>query len=305
LEPDPTELVEANGEAAGRFPGNRAAHAKGTVLSGSFTPSERAGELTRAAHMQDGPVRTTVRFSNGGANPEANDAEMGDGRGMAVKFYLEDGTTDIVALSLPLFHVRTPAEFREFALARAESMEKVGQFIGSHPATASAIQLIVPRLVPPLSYAAVTYNSIHAFRLLASDGSERWIRWRWVPEAGNEDLPEDEREGMAPNYLQEDIVERAEGDGVRFTLVARIGQDGDVTDDPTVMWPDGEREEVEMGTLEITGRETARETGNDVMVMDPTRVTDGIETSDDPILHVRSHAYSVSVERRSGVPRPA
>ena len=49
---------------------------------------------------------------------------------------------------------------------------------------------------------------------------------------------------------------------------------------------------------------TERETGADVMVMDPTRVTDGIELSDDPILHVRSHAYSVSVERRSGVQRP-
>jgi catalase len=40
-------------------------------------------------------------------------------------------------------------------------------------------------------------------------------------------------------------------------------------------------------------------------VMDPTRVTDGIELSDDSILLVRSHAYSVSVERRAGVPRPA
>ena len=60
-----------------------------------------------------------------------------------------------------------------------------------------------------------------------------------------------------------------------------------------------------MGTLEITGPETEREQGDDIMVMDPTRVTDGIECSDDPILHIRSHAYSVSVERRSGVPRPA
>jgi hypothetical protein len=34
------------------------------------------------------------------------------------------------------------------------------------------------------------------------------------------------------------------------------------------------------------------------------RVTDGIEPSDDQILHVRRPAYSVSVERRAGVPRP-
>lgn len=299
--PDATELVDAIGKAAGSYPGNRAAHAKGVVLSGTFTPSDRAAELTRAAHFQDGPVRTTVRFSNGGANPNASDVEGMDGRGMAVKFYLDDGTTDIVGLSLPVFFVRTPEQFLEFTLARAEGMEKVGEFFGSKPELGPAIQAIAPRLGPPASYATVAYNSIHAFRLVDSGGEGRFIRWRWVPEAGVQDLAEEEREGKDPDFLQREIFDRLP---VRFTLVARLAADGDPTDDATVMWPE-DREEVEMGTLEVAGPETEREKGDDVMVMDPTRVTDGIETSDDPILHVRSHAYSVSVERRSGVSRPA
>jgi catalase len=62
---------------------------------------------------------------------------------------------------------------------------------------------------------------------------------------------------------------------------------------------------VELGRIEFTGLDTSREQGDDVLVFDPTRVTDGIECSPDPILHIRSHAYSVSVEKRSGVPRPA
>jgi catalase len=299
---DPVELVEAIGEAGGRFPGHRAAHAKGVVLAGTFTPTERARELTRAAQFAGGPSRVTVRFSNGGANPDSNDAGIGDGRGMATKFYLPDGTTaDIVALSLPVFFVRNPEEFLEFTLARAESFEKVGEFIGSHPATAQAAQQIAPSLVPPVSYATVVYNSIHAFKLVNADGEERWIRWRWLPEAGAASLPEEEREGKDRNYLQSEIFKRLP---VRFTLVARIATDGLPTDDPTAGWPE-DVETVEMGSVELTGPETERESGDDVMVMDPTRVTDGIELSDDPILHVRSHAYSVSVERRSGVPRPA
>ena len=36
-------------------------------------------------------------------------------------------------------------------------------------------------------------------------------------------------------------------------------------------------------------------------VFDPTRVADGIELSDDPILHARARAYSVSAYRRLGV----
>jgi catalase len=299
---DPETLVDAIGKAAGSFPGHRAAHGKGTVLSGTFTPSARARELTRAAHMQGDPVRVTVRFSNGAPNPEAKDAEIGDGRGMAVKFYLPDGSTaDIVGLSIPIFFVRTPEEFLEFTLARAESFDKVGEFIGSHPATAAALQQIVPALVPPRSYATVAYNSIHAFKLVNADGEERPVRWRMVPEAGIEMLPEEERESADPDFLQTEILERVP---VRFTLVARLGADDAVTDDPTVAWPE-DVETGEMGGVELTGPETEREQGDDVMVMDPTRVTDGIELSDDPILHVRSHAYSVSVERRAGVARPA
>jgi catalase len=300
--PDAAELVDAIGKAGGVHPGHRAAHAKGVSLTGTFTPTDAARGFSRAAHFAGAPSRVTVRFSNGGANPESNDTAIGDGRGMATKFYLPDGTTaDIVALSLPVFFVRDPEEFLEFTLARAESFEKVGEFIGSHPATAAAVQLIVPTLVPPRSYATIEYNSIHAFRLVDSDGNGRWIRWRWIPEAEVEWLPEDEREGQDPNYLQTEIFERLPA---RFTLIARLGTDGLPTDDPTVAWPE-DLATVAMGTLELTGPETEREQGDDVMVMDPTRVTDGIELSDDPILHVRSHAYSVSVERRSGVPRPA
>lgn len=298
---DAVELVDAIGKAGGAYPGHRAAHAKGVNLSGTFTPSAHARDLTRAAQFAGDPVRVTVRFSNGGANPESNDAGFGDGRGMATKFYLPDGTTtDIVALSIPVFFVRSPEEFLEFTLARAESFDEVGKFIAAHPATAEAVQHIAPTLIPPRSYATIAYNSIHAFRLVNAEGAARWIRWRWVPEAEIEWLPEEERESMDRNYLQTEILERLP---VRFTLLARIATDDLPTDDATALWPE-ELETVDMGTVELTGPETEREQGDDVMVMDPTRVTDGIGLSDDPILHVRSHAYSVSVERRSGVPRP-
>jgi catalase len=148
------------------------------------------------------------------------------------------------------------------------------------------------------------YNSIHSFRL-SNGGAPRAARYRFVPAAGVESLPEEEIEGASPEYLQHDIRARLESGAVGFTLIARLATDGDAVDDPTVPWPDGERDELELGTLELTGLDTTRETGDDVLVFDPMRVTDGIEPSDDPILHVRSPAYSVSVERRTGVPRPA
>jgi catalase len=306
--------VEAINALSGRHEGFRAAHARGTLCAGTFTAAPGAAELSRAAHLQGDPVRVTVRFSNGSGNPETPDNDRQEGRGMATKFYLPDGgTTDIVGLTLPCFFVRTPEDFIAFLSARKPvddsgrpDMEKIGAFLGEHPETGAALQQILPTLVPPRSYATCLFNSIHSFRLAnGGGGGGRWVRYRWLPEAGVETLPEDEIDGAAREYLQEDIRARLDEGPVRFTLVARFAQDGDDVDDPTVPWPDGEREEAELGTLELTGLDTERETGDDVLVFDPTRVTDGIETSDDRILHIRSHAYSVSVERRAGVPRPA
>jgi hypothetical protein len=40
---------------------------------------------------------------------------------------------------------------------------------------------------------------------------------------------------------------------------------------------------------------TVEEIGDPVMMHDPTRLTDGIETSDDPVLAVRRGVYELSV----------
>ena len=87
-----------------------------------------------------------------------------------------------------------------------------------------------------------------------------------------------------------------------FTLSVQLAEPGDSTDDPTVAWP-AERERVTLGRLEVTAAAIDRERGGDILVFDPTRVCDGIECSDDPILHFRSVAYAESVFRRSGVRR--
>ena len=66
------------------------------------------------------------------------------------------------------------------------------------------------------------------------------------------------------------------------------------------MWPDG-RERVVVGRLELFRPITGEETGDPVMVHDPTAVTDGIELSpDDQIIAARRGAYLVSVAECTG-----
>jgi catalase len=285
------EAVDAINAITGAHQGHRAAHAKGTLLTGTFTPS--GSGLTTAAHLQDEPVRVTARFSNGGGDPGIPDYAK-EGRGMAVKFYLPDGAkTDIVALSLPCFFVRTPEDFLSFTRARQDPERLMPDWLGAHPEALAAIQAALGA-DPPQSYATCAYNSIHSFRFTDPGGDTRFVRYRWEPEAGEHTLPGDEAKARGRDYLQEDIVARGES---AFRLIAVIAADDDAVDDPTVPWPE-ERERVEIGRLVLDGPDTEREQGDDVLVFDPCRVIDGIELSDDQILRFRSAAYSVSVERR-------
>ena len=302
--PSAKDVVDAINDISGSHPGYRAAHAKGIVCAGTFTASPGAKAISRAAHFQGDPVRTTVRLSNGGGDPTKHDG-ANDGRGLAVKFYLPDGSrTDIVAITLPVFFVRNPDDFLAFTRARKPDpetgdpdLDKVGAFLAEHPEALPAIQFQLG-MQTPASWARLSYFGLHAFRFLAEDGGARYGRYRFEPEAGEAWLDPEEAKAKPPDYLEDELRERMAAGPVVFTLRVQVAEDGDATDDPTVQWPE-EREVVELGRLEVEGPDTEREQGDDVLVFDPTRVTDGIECSEDPILNFRPLAYSESVGRRT------
>ena len=299
------QVVDAINAISGVHSGHRAAHARGTLCTGRFAATPEAAALSRAAHMQGDPVRATVRFSNGGGDPGIPDYAT-EGRGMAVKLYLADGSrTDMVALSLPVFFARTPEDFLEFTQARRPDPatgqpdgERLGAWFAAHPEAGPAIQAAISA-PPPASYATVVYHGIHSFRWVNADGDARPVRFRWEPEAGVASITPEEARALGDTYLQDEIAARATAGGAAFRLVATLAAEGDPVDDPTAAWPD-DREQVVAGRLELTGMDEERERGGDVLVFDPTRVVDGIELSDDPILRFRPRAYAVSVERRSG-----
>jgi catalase len=303
------QAVDAIEAISGHHPGFRAAHAKGTLCAATFTPTTEAARLTRAAHFRDGPVRAHVRFSNGSGNPDDPDFEPREARGMATKFYLADGTTtDLIGITLPAFFVGELDGFFDFCRARTPDAATgepdpaaIGSFLEQHPEalTAGAAALSA---TPRESYLRCAYNSLHAYRFVDDTGASRYVRYRWEPEAGEASLSAEDAEARGPDYLQEDLATRLADAPAAFALSVQIAEDGDAVDDPSIPWPE-ERERVTIGRLEVTGIAHDREQGDDVLVFDPTRVTDGIELSDDPILRFRTHAYAESVLRRTGVAR--
>jgi catalase len=303
VDPLAQEAVDAIHDTFGEHPG-RAVHIKGAWARGTFTATPEGTALCRAPFLTGEPVDALVRFSTGGGIPHAHDGER-DGRGIAVKLFLPDGSvTDLLGISVPAFSSRTPEDFIAFVrLAKRDpetgqpDFSRIGPFLEAHPETMAAVQVRFGT-PPPASWTELVYNGIHAFRWLAADGTERWVRTRWVPEDGpGEGLGDEEAMAREPGYLSAELRERLAAGPVAYTLVARIAAEGDTTTDPTEAWPE-DREEVAVGRLELREAIDDPETPDDIHVFDPLRLCDGIEPSDDPILRFRSKAYDVSARGR-------
>jgi catalase len=304
------ELVDAANAIYGVHPHTRALHAKGTWCEGTFTATPEAAALSRAPHLQGDPVPALIRFSSGSGKPDGHDAQR-EARGMAVKLRSAGGEEiDMLAVTTPAFIVRTPEEFLELLRLREPDpetgqpdMEKLGAFIGAHPESQTAIQATL-NTEPPASFATLAYRSPHAFGLVAEDGKRTWVRYRWRPEAGEETIPDDEARDRGRDYLREELERRLTEAPVAFELLLQLAAEDDPLDDPTAVWPD-DRELVVAGRLEVTRLVDDPEVGEHIEVFDPLRIVDGIEPSDDPVLHARRRAYSVSAYRRAGIDAPS
>lgn len=272
----------------------RALHARGVICSGSFRPSPEAAALTRAAHMQaEAPV--LARLSNGSGDPNAPDCAP-DVRGLAVSFELPDGArTDIVAQSVPRFPVRTPDAFIDLieATERGPAMLwKLPLFLARNPSALPALRANAAALRAPASYGDVSYYAVHAFRWSDDGGGSRWVRYVWAPGSAHRAPKAEQPEG---DYLSRELSDRLFEQPVRFDLELQIGAADDDPHDPTSVWSGG-GERIAAGSLELN----AVADGHDGIIFDPMRLTDGIEPSDDAILHFRPRAYAISYDRRTG-----
>jgi catalase len=130
------ELLQQFDTIFGLHPGFRAAHARGTMITGTFTSSSNAASFTRAPHIVRDSTPVTARFSSSaGMQLIPDDDPNANPRGLALRFNLAEHVhTDIVSHSTDGFPTRTGQEFLEFlrAVAASNSGGKSAQLFGDH-----------------------------------------------------------------------------------------------------------------------------------------------------------------------------
>lgn len=287
-------------KAFGDHPGYRLAHAKGIVCHGTFEPAKAAAELSKAAHFKSA-VPVIVRFSDGTGVPVIPDGDPhSDPKGIAIRFQLPGGDSDIVANGQNGFVVGTPEDFVGFLGAviatRPDSPKPtpIETFLGSHPATMKFLGQPNPT---PASFATQAYYGNNAFIFVNAQGKKQAIRYQILPIAGEAHLEADEAAKKPADFLMSEIKERIGKGSVEFRLMAQVAADGDPTSDATKVWPD-DRVKVELGTIRITSVDANSDKAQKDLAFDPINLTDGIELSDDPLPKFRSKVYALSVRHR-------
>jgi len=292
-------MVQLNG---GVHPGFRFAHAKGLVLTGTFTPAPSARTISRATHLTGAPVPTTVRLSDGTGLPEVSDANPATSpRGMAIRFTLpKGGFTDIVANSHNGFFVGTGDDFLAFLKAIAATTptsphpNPIEQFFGAHPRAAKVFK---DSQALPRSFATLAYYGNNAFVFVDSAGTKRAGRYQILPAAGIAHLDSAAAAKAGANYMFDDLRRRIARGLITYTLSVQLANPGDPTNDGSVVWPD-DRKRVTLGTIKLTGIAPDNEALQRSLAFSPIYLTDGIQLSDDPFPTLRAAVYALSVQHR-------
>jgi catalase len=273
VDPLSRDALQAFDDLFGLHPGFRPTHAKGILLSGSFTPAAGVGALTKAPHVNRPSIRIGVRFSDFGGIPTVPDYdENASPRGFAIRFYLaEHEHTDIIAHSVNAFPTRTAEEFVELIRAIHASgpgtpkPTPIDSFLSSHPTALAFVQ--APKPIPT-SFAKESFYSVSAYKFTNGEGVSNFGRYRIVPTERSEYFEPAEAAKQHPNFLFDEIKDRIAHGPVKMRILVQVASDGETVD--------AQRQ----------------------IIFDPIPRVDGIESSGDPLLNPRASVYLASGHRR-------
>jgi catalase len=170
----------------------------------------------------------------------------------------------------------------------------VEQFLGAHPVAMAFVQ--APKPIPT-SFARESFFAVSAFKFTNAAGASRYGRYRIVPAAGNDYLSDAAAAAQSADFLFDEIKARIVREPVRLRIVVQLAADGDVTDDPTIRWPE-DRPQLSLGELRLTEIAPDNTKAQQHIIFDPIPRVDGIEASADPLFEARANIYLTTGRRR-------
>lgn len=300
---DPVAFVDQFEATAGKYEGYRRSGAKGICARGEFVGTAEARALSTASAFSGEPVPVIVRFSVGGANPQAPDNARGQ-RNLALQFDLPNRERwQMGNISSPVFGASSPRQLFELLASRqadpetgVADAERIRAFNEANPEVLRQGAYLASQPVPA-SYGSVNYWGVHGYGFVNASGAVQYGKWVFEPTGGVQGLSDDEAQAKGPDFLFDELRQRVAEQTVSFDFNLELAEPGDNVDDATVPLPEG-RDKVTLGTLSITS--VAEDAGGSCLTLtfNPMIMPEGVKPSADPMLAARAAPYAISLSRR-------
>lgn len=297
----------------------RRMHAKGSGAYGTFSVTHDITKYTKAKIFSQIGKKTEVflRFSTVAGERGAADAER-DIRGVAMKFYTEEGNWDLVGNNTPVFFLRDPLKFPDLNHAvkrdprtNMRSAKNNWDFWTSLPEALHQITITMSDRGIPYSYRHMDAFGSHSFSLLNAKNERYWVKFHFKTLQGIKNLTDAEAEAVVAKDReshQRDLYESIEkGDFPKWKMSIQIMPEKDASKCPfnpfdlTKVWPHKDFPLLEVGILELNRNPENYFADVEQSAFNPGSLVPGIGLSPDKMLQGRLFSYGDAQRYRLGV----
>jgi catalase len=297
----------------------RRMHAKGSGAYGTFTVTHDITKYTMANIFSEIGKKTEMflRFSTVAGERGAADAER-DIRGVAMKFYTEQGNWDLVGNNTPVFFLKDPKKFPDLNHAvkrdprtNMRSARNNWDFWTSLPESLHQVTITMSERGIPLSYRHMNAYGSHTYSLINANNERFWVKFHFKTQQGIKNLTDAEAEAIVAKDResnQRDLLESIDkGDFPKWDLKIQVVPEKDASKFPfnpfdlTKVWPHGDYPLIDVGVLELNRNPENYFAEVEQSAFNPANIVPGIGFSPDKMLQGRLFSYGDTQRYRLGV----
>jgi catalase len=296
----------------------RRMHAKGWGAYGRLKVTGDISRYTKAKVLQPGrETELFVRFSTVAGERGAADAER-DIRGVACKFYTEEGNWDLVGNNTPTFFIRDVHNFSDLnrAVKRdprsgMRSAQNNWDFWTLLPETFHQRTIVMSDRGIPASFRHMHFYGEHTFSLYNAENRRVWCKFHFHTQQGVKNLTDAQAAELCGRDREShgrDLFEAIErGEFPRWTMYIQVMTEAQAKAhyenpfDITKIWRHKEFPLIEVGVLELNSNPENYYAEVEQAAFTPAHVVPGIGFSPDKFLQGRLFAYGDAQRYRLGV----
>ncbi|TDP54596.1 catalase [Aminicella lysinilytica] len=297
----------------------RRMHAKGWGAYGKFTVTHDITQYTKAKIFSEIGKETEVftRFSTVAGERGAADAER-DIRGVAIKFYTEEGNWDLVGNNTPTFFIRDVHNFPDLnrAVKRdphtgMRSAQNNWDFWTLLPECHHQITVVMSDRGIPAGFRHMHLFGEHTFSFYNDKNERVWCKFHFKTQQGIKNYSNEEAEkinGMDRESSGHDLYNAIErGDFPKWTMYVQIMTEEQAKNyyenpfDITKIWRHKDFPLIEVGELELNRWPENYFAEVEQAAFTPAHVVPGIGFSPDKFLQGRLFVYGDAQRYRLGV----